>query len=72
MPGWNPRQWAYHGDDGMAFAETGAGHRYGPTWGKGDLIGCGLDMDQGGTGTIFFTKNGIHLGEAYNRIARAL
>lgn len=67
MPGWNPRQWAYHGDDGMTYGESGAGRRYGPAWGEGDVVGCGLDMGPGGTGTIFFTKNQKYLGKCIKR-----
>jgi SPRY domain len=67
VPGWNSRQWAYHADDGMTYGESGAGRIYSHPWGEGDTIGCGLDLGPGGTGTIFFTKNGTYLRESHSR-----
>jgi Ran-binding protein 9/10 len=64
MPGWNSRQWAYHADDGMTYAESGAGRRYSHEWGEGDVVGCGVDVGPGGTGTIFFMKNGQYLSKS--------
>jgi len=60
MPGWHFGSWGYHGDDGKVFSETGRGIRYGPTYETGDTVGCGGDMARK---TIFFTKNGVHLGK---------
>lgn len=34
--------------------------RYGTQYGKGDTVGCGINMR---TGKIFFTKNGFTLGK---------
>jgi hypothetical protein len=59
MPGWARGSWGYHGDDGKIFAEEGTGSNYGPTYGTGDVVGCGIDLQ---SGTIFFTKNGENLG----------
>ncbi|XP_024404230.1 uncharacterized protein [Physcomitrium patens] len=61
----------YHADDGNAF--TGCctstlsheGTAYGPTFGKGDVIGCILNqMDH----TISYTKNGVNLGVAFRDV----
>lgn len=61
--------WGYHGDDGKKFhrefqtilyeEDDGRGIPYGPTYGKGDVIGCCVDFTQK---NAFFTKNGQHLG----------
>ena len=74
MPGWSNGSWAYHGDDGRIFKEASHAPRqyssmhgvtddpsYGPTYGTGDVIGCGTKLE---TGDVFFTKNGENLGKA--------
>lgn len=58
-PGWEPESWGYHGDDGHCFQAQNVGKHYGPTFGYGDTIGCGVNFR---TGTAFFTKNGHYLG----------
>lgn len=60
MPGWHPHSWGYHGDDGKKFAGDGVGVLYGPTYGTGDVVGCGVDF---ASRTAFFTKNGEQLGK---------
>ncbi|OCK74523.1 SPRY-domain-containing protein [Lepidopterella palustris CBS 459.81] len=60
MPGWGKGSWAYHGDDGKLFLEKGQGVQYGPTYGAGDVIGCGVDNENN---EMFFTKNGVSLGK---------
>lgn len=63
MPGWLPHSYGYHADDGKAFGDqwVGRGVEYGPTAGRRDVIGCGLSSQK----HIFFTKNGVHLGNAF-------
>ena len=39
-----------------------AGQAYGPTFTTGDVIGCGLNLMDG---SCFYTKNGHHLGIAF-------
>lgn len=61
MPGWDPHCYGYHGDDGNFFSACGHGKAYGPKFGTGDVIGCGMDTT---LNMVFFTKNGKHLGVA--------
>jgi len=58
MPGWLRGSWGYHSDDGKKFSESGSGEDYAETFGRGDVVGCGID-----NGAIYFTKNGRHLGK---------
>jgi len=62
QPGWRPDSFGYHGDDGNAFCGRGtadAAHTgYGPTFGIGDTVGCGIDYGQQ---SVFFTCNGTKL-----------
>lgn len=66
LPGWEQESWAYHGDDGKTFFgdNQGQGKPYGPTFGVDDTIGCGVNF---ATGTAFFTKNGMFLGNLLPR-----
>ena len=60
QPGWDRSSYGYHGDDGAVFHGSGVGSkRFGPTYGVGDVVGCGLDYRDG---SVFFTKNGRFLG----------
>ena len=66
MPGWDKRSFAYHGDDGGIFHGSGEMmKRYGPSFGNGDTVGCGVDYRCGG---IFFTLNGRFLGYAWTNL----
>lgn len=65
LPGWEPDSWAYHGDDGFTFQSTSSGKPYGPKYGSGDVIGCGINFR---TSCAFFTRNGNFLGKAFEGI----
>ena len=61
MPGWENSSWGYHGDDAQIFHSYGHGVRsYGERFGTDDIVGCGVNLVNG---TVFFTKNGAHLGK---------
>ena len=65
QPGWEPNSYAYHGHDGRRYVDSERGEPYGPRFGAGDVIGCGLLTDHR---EIFFTKNGALLGMAFSEI----
>jgi len=63
MPGWDKSSYGYHGDDGGIFHSRGEMVRvYGPKYGEGDTVGCGVNYENGG---IFYTLNGNFLGYAW-------
>eukprot|EP00298_Acanthocystis_sp_HF-20_P013230 c20263_g1_i2.p1 GENE.c20263_g1_i2~~c20263_g1_i2.p1 ORF type:complete len:367 (+),score=126.51 c20263_g1_i2:24-1124(+) len=64
QPGWTPGSFGYHSDDGHRFIGRGYGDEYGPSFGQGDTIGCGICLARpnGLERRIFFTKNGEFLG----------
>lgn len=57
-PGWESESYGYHGDDGDIYNQQNIGKRYGPHFGTGDTVGCGVNFR---TRTAFFTKNGVSL-----------
>lgn len=64
MPGWDASSFGYHGDDGGIFHSSGGMLRkFGPAYGRGDVVGCGIDHVMRG---IFFTLNGEFLGYAWS------
>mmetsp|Transcript_2505 Transcript_2505/g.3684 ORF Transcript_2505/g.3684 Transcript_2505/m.3684 type:complete len:461 (+) Transcript_2505:56-1438(+) len=68
MPGWDKYSYGYHSDDGGAFHNNGSIlYRYGPKFGRGDTVGCGVDYTHGKgvSCDIFFTLNGKFLGVAF-------
>ncbi|KIX07711.1 uncharacterized protein Z518_02365 [Rhinocladiella mackenziei CBS 650.93] len=67
LPGWETHSWGYHGDDGKMFFGEHSGRNYGPTFGVGDIIGCGLNFN---AGYAFFTKNGQDLGICFRELKK--
>ena len=66
MPGWDNNSYGYHGDDGGIFHGHGDMiRRFGPSFGLGDIVGCGLEYT---TKRIFFVKNGEFLGYAFDAL----
>jgi len=66
MPGWDSLSFGYHGDDGGIFHSSGGMvERFGPTFGRGDTVGCGIDYV---AQAIFFTLNGKFLGYGWKNI----
>mmetsp|Transcript_4784 Transcript_4784/g.10103 ORF Transcript_4784/g.10103 Transcript_4784/m.10103 type:complete len:683 (+) Transcript_4784:265-2313(+) len=66
MPGWDLHSYGYHGDDGGIFHASGEMIRnFGPAFGVGDTIGCGIDYTRQ---SVFFTLNGHFLGYAFQEI----
>lgn len=66
LPGWDNDSYGYHGDDGAIF--HGRGRQlatYGPSFGAGDTVGCGIDYE---SRSIFFTLNGKYHGTAFGGI----
>jgi hypothetical protein len=60
MPGWEPDSYGYGADDGcLLLGNSNNPKKYGPPYGNGDVIGCGINFHKN---HIFFTKNGNHLG----------
>jgi hypothetical protein len=70
MPGWDPNSFGYHGDDGGIFHASGSMvQQYGPTYGVGDVVGCGIDFLKG---HLFYTLNGKYLGAAFSNLSTAV
>ena len=56
----------YHGDDGRAFHGSGAtGVSFGPAFGPGDVIGCGVVPAGEDLLAVYFVRNGQALGVAF-------
>ena len=58
--GWNGNSWGYHGN-GKLYC-SGINKPYGPMFATGDTIGCCLNFTNN---TVFYTKNGVNLGNYY-------
>lgn len=61
LPGWGEASVGYHSDDNTTFSKSQAKENYGPRFGPGDVVGCGIDYQ---AKACFFTLNGKFLGYA--------
>eukprot|EP00534_Pseudo-nitzschia_fraudulenta_P004893 CAMPEP_0201118610 /NCGR_PEP_ID=MMETSP0850-20130426/2798_1 /ASSEMBLY_ACC=CAM_ASM_000622 /TAXON_ID=183588 /ORGANISM="Pseudo-nitzschia fraudulenta, Strain WWA7" /LENGTH=702 /DNA_ID=CAMNT_0047383929 /DNA_START=160 /DNA_END=2268 /DNA_ORIENTATION=+ len=70
MPGWDSKSYGYHGDDGGIFHSSGGMvKQFGPKFGAGDTVGCGIDYVKKG---IFYTLNGEFLGYGWKNLSEEL
>ena len=69
--GWVRHSYAYHGDDGRAYAASGYGRRFGTPYRKGMVVGTGLLRPHDGSpASIFFTLDGILVGVPFRGVVR--
>lgn len=68
-PGLEIGSYGFNGSDGNIYANHSINEKYNKPFGLGDVIGCGVDFH---SKTIFFTKNGILLGSAFNKVFHSL
>ncbi|KAK1759861.1 ankyrin repeat-containing domain protein [Echria macrotheca] len=67
FPGWETGSWGYHSDDGRAVCPDAplGGKPYAQPFAKGNTVGCGYSRK---THSIYFTRNGKFLGQAYDNV----
>lgn len=66
--GWTSDSLGWHGDDGVLYHRSGRGlQRFGPPFGAGDTIGCGVHLT---SRRVFFTLNGSLVGTAFEIASR--
>ena len=69
IPGLEVKSWGYHNDDGRIVASQSTAKAYGPKYFVGDIIGCGISFRNN---NLFFTKNGLSLGTAFQDVEGTL
>ncbi|EEA05712.1 SPRY domain-containing protein [Cryptosporidium muris RN66] len=60
-PGADKASIGYRGEDGKKIVNGNRYESFGPSFGKGDIIGCGIDFN---ANSVFFTLNGRFIGIA--------
>lgn len=66
LPGWDLHSYGYHSDDGGIYHGLGSQlSKFGPSFGSGDIVGCGIDYRDH---SIFYTLNGEFLGKAFKDV----
>lgn len=69
QPGFEAGTYGYRGDAGYKYHHDMHGEEFGPRFGAGDVVGCGLHV---AAGEVFFTKNGELIGTAFRDVAGEL
>ncbi|KAK3841804.1 MAG: concanavalin A-like lectin/glucanase domain-containing protein [Linnemannia gamsii] len=68
LPGWNRHSVGYFSHNGQKYCNSlWSGVPFGPTFFEGDVVGCGYRPRNG---TIFFTRNGKRIDDAYTGYGR--
>ncbi|KAF9933792.1 Rsp5p-dependent ubiquitination, sorting of cargo proteins at the multivesicular body [Linnemannia zychae] len=68
LPGWNRHSVGYFSNNGQKYCNSlWSGVSFGPPYFEGDVIGCGYRPRNG---TIFFTRNGKRIDDAYTGYGR--
>lgn len=68
LPGWNRHSVGYFSNNGQKYCNSlWSGVPFGPTYFEGDVVGCGYRPRNG---TIFFTRNGKRIDDAYTGYGR--
>ncbi|KAF5398111.1 hypothetical protein PHET_08236 [Paragonimus heterotremus] len=62
LPGYEHSSFGYHNDGSVYHGSSSSGLKFGPRIVENDTVGCGIDFM---SRSLFFTRNGIFLGKAF-------